>query len=256
LVAAAAALPQLPGDLIGYTPDQFRALNDTDRPALDRARKALAQDTGVVLSLNRGWEDEHDENLKNFKHLIVAFGLDAKCLCLAGQTNQAARIYLDGFRLAQATRKGGLITDGINALALELISTGELNSALPNLDAATCRDLAHSLEDYSQHRELPETTIANEKAWMACRFGLINTIGSLIGSDADAKRFAKYIQRSHDTYNGTTRLMLRLAAHAYTLDHQQPPAKVADLVPAYLGAAPKDWETGQEFQDIPPAPSA
>ncbi|MBK7999742.1 MAG: hypothetical protein IPK15_13760 [Verrucomicrobia bacterium] len=143
------------------------------------------------------------------------------------------------------------MVDGITGLAIEAIGSSSLQAMLPQLDATFCREACRVLEELLAKREPPETVLATERAWSARRFGLVDSVGGLLGGQANERRFTQFIEKAHETAARTQRLMLRLAARAYELEVKQSPARVAVLVPKYLKAAPLDFETGKEIQDIP-----
>lgn len=252
MVAAAGLLQPLPHDLSELGSEQILQLAAQNRPALERARKGFQMESRVPLQPTKAWDDQHTEDLAGLKHLAVAFGIESRAQLLQGQTNKAARCDMDALRLAQAVQRGGLLIDGVTSLAVETIGLALLQGKISQMDAAGCRESALALEDLAAKREPPETTIASEKNWSAARFGLLDLAGGFVMRKDLAKRQAQFVIRSHEAADKMQRLMLRLAARAYELDHQQPPANVAALIPSYLKSIPHDRETGGEIQEIPP----
>lgn len=252
IVSAARSIKPLPADFGELSSNQIRQVAEENQPTLMKVRKSFEIDSGVTLEISKDWQDRHDQELKELKRLAVAFGVESKAQWLNGHTNDTVRCNVDIFRLAHTMRKGGILLDGINSLALETVGTAALQSMLPQLEATSCREAALTLEELQAKRERPEAIISTQKAWSALSFGLIARIGGILGRKADTKRFAQFTQRSQETARRTQRLMLRLAEHAYELELQQPPAKVSDLIPNYLKAVPRDLETGNEVQEIPP----
>ena len=251
LVSAAHAVKKPPTDFGEMTSEQVQVLSGENRPSIARARKALRTESRVSLDTKKGWQDQHDEDLKDLKRLAVAFAVEAKSEMLRGQTNEAARGSLDTVRLAQAMSRGGIFVDGINGLTIELIGTASLQSLLTHLDGTFPLEAARALEELDASRETPETVIATEKMWSTLNFGLIDRVGRLIGKETIAKRNAKFIERFRETRTRTQRLMLRLAVRAYELENQRPPSRVADLVPKYLKTIPIDLKTALPIQELP-----
>ncbi len=251
IVAAARALKPLPAAFAELSSDQIHQIAQQNLPAIEQMRKAFALESGVTLEIKKDWQDRHELDLKDLKRLAVALGLEAKAQLLRGHTNEAARGNVEVIRLAQTLNKGGILLDGITSLAVETVGTASLQVMLPQLDATCCRAAARALEEINAKREQPETILATERAWSARRFGLIDRLGGFLARKATRKRFAQFIERSHQTEARTQRLMLRLAVRAYEMEQKQQPAKVSDLIPAYLKTAPHDSETGKEIQEIP-----
>jgi len=255
LAAAARAVKKPPTDLAEMTSAQTQALATENRPAIERARKALQMESRVSLDTKSGWRDRHEDELKDLKRLAIAFAVEAKSQMQATHTNEAARCSLDTIRLAQAMSRGGIQVDGINGLTIEVIGAASLQSLLLHLDGAFPKEAARALEELNANREPPEAVNAREKAWSAKTYGLIHRVGGLIGKKTIAERDNKFLERSRDIRARTQRLMIRLAARAYELENQHPPSRVGELVPKYLKTVPLDLKTSQPIQDIPPPPN-
>jgi hypothetical protein len=251
ILSAAEWLKPLPKDLIELSADEVQQLAEQNRPAVELAKKALRLDSAVPLEPTKIWNEKHLDDLTRLKQLTVAIGMESRTQMLAGNTNESARCDLDLIRLAQTTRRGGLMIDGITSLGIETIGAASLHGKISRLDAAGCRELAAALETICVQREKPEVIIATEKAWSAQRFGLVHWIGGIVARTANHKNDQRLVTRSHAAGNQLQRLLLRLAARAYALENQHPPTLISELVPTYLKSVPRDFETGKEFQEIP-----
>ncbi len=254
LVAAAGKIRPPPLDLTELTPAQLQPVADQNRPAIEQARDALQMECRVALKPIKDWDDHHDEELTQLKRLAVAFGIEARFQRLNQHTNEAIRCDLDLLHLAEASRNGGIIVDGITGLTIETIGVMVLQIDLPHLDAANCRKAASELETFNDLREPPATMFATQKAWSARRFGLVNWIGGFLARKSLAARQTKFLQRSREVAGHTQHLMIRYAVRAYELENQKPPATMSVLVPDYLKAMPRDLATGEEIQEIPQLP--
>ena len=252
IVIAARDIKPLPHDFENLSSTQIQQFARQNFPSIEKMRAAFPLDSSVTVEVKKDWQDRHEEDLSNLKRLAVALGLEAKIQLINGQTNNAARCEVDSICLAQRVNKGGILLDGITGLGMEIISSASLQSLLSQMDASACRDAASRLEEIQSKREKPETIIATQKAWSARRFGLIDYIGSILTRKSDAKRYAQFIERSHESAGRTQRVMLRLAARAYELDHHKPPANISDLIPVYLKSVPINPENGKEVPAIPP----
>ena len=251
ILAAASSIKPPASDLSDLTPDQVRQLADQNRPALERARAAFQMESRVSLKPTRAWDDHHDDNLASLRRLAVAFGVEASVKMRDHQTDEAAACAMDMMRLADRTGRGGIITDGITSLTIEALALGELRPVIPQLDAEFCRKAGLEMEGLLDLRETPETTFATERTWSAIRFGVVDLIGSRLLKKDETKREEKFDQHYKDAVQRTQHLMLRMASHAYELDNKHEPTDVASLVPQYLKAMPKDFETGKEIHELP-----
>lgn len=251
LLAAAAQVKDPGSDPTEFSMAQIRSLAGQDHAALEAARQALLRDSRVSLQPTKQWDDRHEGELKSLKRLGLALTLEARVQQLDQHTNEAARCDLDLLHLSQATCRGGIIVDSIAGLTMEAIGTLSLQAKLPYLDAAFCRAAALDLEGLNARRETPETTLAIEKTWFGARYGLVNILGGVYMRKSIAEREAKFRSHARDATRRSQHLMLRLAVRAYELDNHRTPASVAELVPGYLKAVPRDAETGKEIQELP-----
>jgi hypothetical protein len=241
------------GDVAELSEDAIRQLNETNRHALAELHEALRVESGVPLSTERGWVERHAADVKALKRLAVLLILQSRAAMSDRRTNDAAGSLLDVILLGQALARGGILSDGINAVALETVGTASLRGLAPRLDAALCRSLAQDLERAESRRELPERILNTERTWSAASFGLVSRVGGVVLRKAQAQRESDFTQRDGETTRRTRRLMLFLAARAIELESGQRPLKPADLVPAVLQAVPLDPEQGRPMTDLPAA---
>lgn len=247
--ASELSLPQ--GDLAEITPAAIRQTAEANRPALEKTRGILRTPIAVPLSVERGWSEQHQTNVKQLNRLAVTLGLQARAEVLGSDTNAAARSWLDVILLGQGMARGGLLVDGLNALAIETIGMASLRGLVPNLDAATSRSIARELEQNEASRETPARMFQTEKAWSAASFGLVSRVGGLFAGKADQQRQASFLKRYHEAVRRTRRLTLSLAARAFALETGKAAATPADLVPGLLKSVPIDPETGAPMTELP-----
>lgn len=253
LLSAAHALKKPPIDLVGLSGEQVQSLADENRAALEKARKGLQMPGAVSVETKKGWRQQHEDELKELKRLVVVFTIEAKSQILRSHTNDAARCHLDTIRLAQAVSRGGILVDGITGLTIETIGSASLEAMIPRLDASFCHEAARMIEKLDTQREPPENVVQMEKAWSRQSFGLVARFGEILARESTAKRYAQFVTKSHACRTRTQRVMLRLAARVYELENGRSPTKTSELIPAYLDRVPRDAETGLEIQEIPAA---
>jgi hypothetical protein len=147
------------GDLADLDPQAIRQIGQTNRQALKRLKEALNAETGVPLRVEPHWGDKHAEAVKQLKRLAVVLGIQSRAECLDGNTNTSTVCLVDVVLLGQALARGGLLSDGINALTIETIGTASLRAQVPTLDAKSCRSAAQELERSEPRREQPERTL-------------------------------------------------------------------------------------------------
>lgn len=250
-VAHEVSAPQ--GDLADLGPEAIRQIGRTNREALEALHGALRTETGVPLRIELGWVDKHAEDVKMLKRLAVVLGIQSKAELLDGSTNNSAKCLLDTILLGHAMARGGILSDGINALVVETIGTASLRAQVPHLEAEFCRNAAQELERSEARREQPERILKTEKDWSAASFGLISRMGGLLLRNAEAHRHAEFTRRYQETTRRTRRLMLILGARAVELETGRRVTSPSDLVPGVLKSVPLDPEKGTPMTEIPVA---
>lgn len=253
LLAVARAASQPQGDIADLQPAAIRLLGQTNREPLSRLHEALRTETGVPLRIEQGWVDQHAEDVKSLKRLAVILGIQSKAELLDSNTNNAAKCFLDVILLGHALARGGILSDGINAITVETIGTASLRILVPYLDAPFCRNAAQELERFESRRENPERILQTEKNWSAASFGLVSRIGGLLFRKVEARRQEEFTRRSQETIRRTRRLMLILGARAVELETGRRVMSPSDLVPGVLKSVPVDPEKSEPMTEIPAA---
>jgi hypothetical protein len=243
LLAIAREVRRPPGDLADLDPQTIRRIGQTNRHTLQQLPAALNAQTSVPLRVEPHWGDKHAEDVKQLKRLAVVLGIQSRAEFLDGRTNHSARCLVDVILLGQALARGGLLSDGVNALTIETLGIATLRAHMPSLDAESCRSAAQELERSEPLREPPERTFKTQKDWSTASFGLAGRAASLLLRQAEAKGHAEFLRRNEEVVRRTRRLILSLAARAIELETGQPVSRPSDLVPAVLKAVPLDPET-------------
>jgi hypothetical protein len=220
----------------------LRAFVKKNAEALKLARAGLGRECRVPLDYsvtNAHWVD-----LPLFKRLAHTFTAEGGLAELENRPGDAAESYLDTVRLGHASARGGVMIDSLVGLAVESIGIAPLEKLTPNLDARQCREVASALETAESDRESADTILKEEHAWAWHTFGLKEQIARLLmfmELHQNEQKCASRIQRQQTR---TRLLLIQLAARAYELEKGEPPKNLADLVPAYLKAIPRDPLTG------------
>jgi hypothetical protein len=247
-VANDVRVPQ--GDLADLGSEAIRQLAESNRPGVTRLHEALRSDTGVPLRVESGWVEKHAEDVKKLKRLAMVLGTQSKAEILNRNTNDSAKCFLDVILLGQALARGGILSDGINAIAIETVGTATLRAQVSYLDAAFCRGAAQELERSEARREQPERILQTEKNWTAASFGLVGRVGDLLLRRPGARRHADFTGRYQETMKRTRRLMLLLAARAAELETGKRVTNPSDLVPSVLRSLPLDPEKKTPMTDM------
>jgi len=251
-VQAANLLQKQTGDYAKMDAASLLFLVEANSNALQTARSGLAEKSRVPLEFSQTYMSRHLLELQQMKMLAYAFLAEGRLAELDQRTNDAVRSYVDAARLGVHSRRGGPLIDALVGIAEEVMGTWQLQKLAPNVDAKTAAELARQLESLDAERESWDQIVQNEKYWTRGMYpGLQYRIAALVGSVESRAATAKSRQRFDAQQNKTRRLMLDLATHAYQLDKGHRPTNAADLVPAYLKAAPMDPLTGKEMTLTP-----
>jgi hypothetical protein len=231
--------------------EKLRQVVATNLPALDMIRAGLTKECRVVpysLGATTVATNNHLSDLADTKRAAHAFCAASRLALLEGQTNQAALLALDCIRFGHESTRGGVLIDGLVGLAVQAIGLARLEESLAGTDAITARKLAEGLEDAAVGSESAETIFQREAQWARRgRFGRVNLVTQLLQPFLNRGMKAKANQRFAKGAVELQRAALHAAAHAYELDHGQPPAAARDLVPQYLKSIPLDPATGREL---------
>jgi hypothetical protein len=231
-----------PGDFNTMSKEELAALVTTNQEALKLVRVGLSRECRVSLNpatyqLSGVWGQSFVEETQ----LVCAEGKLAE---LSGHTNEAAKIYLEGIQLSQKSSQGGARINRIVAMACEGLSIGELESLAQDLDAPTCREIAHALEAIDAGDEPVEETLQQEKFWTRKVAGLRGQLAELIQYKSIRVAKKRFTQEVQANTLRRRQIMLEFVSRAYELEKGKRAASAADLVPGYLKAVPQDPTTG------------
>lgn len=190
------------------------------------------------ITTNMNW-------LPDVKLLGLAFAAEARLEEMQGHTNEAVKSCLDVVHLANESSRGGVLIDELVGLATEGVGTRELGKLVPELDAQTCRETANTLETLDSQRQTWDEVMQQEHDWARRTHPGIRHEIQRIREHKYLNSIYKASERRFTTQQTAMRkLIIALAARAYTLDNGHAPANAADLVPNYLKAIPQDPLTG------------
>ena len=216
----------------------LEALVAANADALELARAGMQKKCRVHL-------DDNPLKRHDVKILERGFEAEGQLAELQGHPNEAAGSFLDIVHLANESSRGGVLIDALIEMIIEREGTDALQKLLPQLDAQTCRQAAATLETLDAQRQTWEDIEEQESEWSHHTFpGLKDELVRLANYKAFNKAERDFERKFQDQQIRTQRLIIDLAARAYSLDNGHAPASVAALVPNYLKAIPQDPLTG------------
>jgi hypothetical protein len=231
--------------------ETLRAQAASNAAGLRLAREGLPRECRVPVQYSQAFISAHLKDLTSAKRLAQAFQLEGKLAEREGRAADAARAYLDAIQLGVQFPRGGVLITKLVGVACESIGANGLQGVARQLSAADCREAIRRLESAEASAEPFAEMMKQEKAWSRGANGLTARIAGLIQLQALRAAETNALKKVQAVESTRRRLLVELAARAYELEKGQPPKTVAELVPAYLKAAPKDAVTGAEFELAP-----
>jgi len=224
---------------------ELHELAQTNSAAIQLARTGLQQPCRVPTQFSQTYMESHINELAALKQLTQAWVIEGRLAEAENHSADAARLYLEIVRLGNESVRGGVIMDQLVGTAIEAIATANLQKLLPQLKAKSCGETAATLESLDSQRQTWSDVMQQERDWSRRTYsGIRYELARLMTRKSLDKAIEKAEQKFKERQSKTRRLTIDFAARAYELDKGHPPANLADLVPDYLKAVPRDPLTG------------
>lgn len=231
---------------------QLQALVASNSAALQLVRSNLNETIQVPLEYSLDYNSNHLPDLSQFRRIAMAFLEEGQLAQMEKRPADAAESCLDTFRLGVACTRGGVLIDALVGMAIQKMGTDELQQLVNQLDQKSSKEIAQQLEDLDRQKQTWEQTLKQEHYWSHKTFpGLQHRLASLILFRTTRALEAKGEQKFETDQTNTRKLMINLAARAYSLENGHPPASTADLAPNYLSTIPLDPVTGTNMTYLP-----
>jgi hypothetical protein len=240
------------GDFNETKLEDLRTQTAKNSAALQAARTSLPEDCAVPLQFSQNWAGQHLPELANFKRLAQAFVAEGLLAAMENRPDDAVKSYLDTIRLGHKSARGGVLIDQLVGTAIEAMGVSYLQKLVDQLDAKTCRETAATLETLDAQRQTWNEVMQQERVWSRRAYpGIKYRWTELVMSSSLKKAHQAGERKFNGQEKKTRQLIIDLAAHAYVLENGHRPASVANLVPDYLKAVPKDPVSGANLV-LPP----
>ncbi|KAF0177941.1 MAG: Uncharacterized protein FD161_2140 [Limisphaerales bacterium] len=185
--------------------------------------------------------------LKRLGYLMSGQGRLAE---LEGDLAAAVDGYTTAMRYAQEACRGGVTVERWELMRVEQVSLTELRRLLPLSEAANVRRSLIGLQKLDASHEQPSVNIESEEAWISQAFPVWRRV--MLQFHPTSRSGLR--QHRHNLVNDVNalqvdrrRAIVEAAARLFELEKGRRPTGYADLVPAYLPAAPLDPTTGKEI---------
>jgi len=133
--------------------------------ALESARRVLGPHCAVPLRYDESFYSEHCDHFSHLRNLARALRADARLAAHNHEYQATARIGLEILELANAVRRGGLVTDLLVGIAISGIAIEILRKNRTNFDQATRHSLIHELQRLDDEREQFATVLVRDCDW-------------------------------------------------------------------------------------------
>lgn len=133
--------------------------------ALESARDALSQHCRVPLRYDDSFFAEHCEGYRHLRNLARAFRSEAEVAASCDEYDRAARAGIDVLELANAVRRGGLMTDLLVGIAVAGIGLNTLRRMRACFDRPTRYTLIESLLRLDSECEPFADIVARDEQW-------------------------------------------------------------------------------------------
>ena len=133
--------------------------------ALESARRALGPDCVVPLRYEQAFFSQHCDHVSHLRNLARAFRAEAWLAVSRNDFQAAARICMDTLELANATRRGGLVTDLLVGIAISGIAMHALRKIRTKLENSTRRLVIDELHRLEAEREPFAVVVARDRDW-------------------------------------------------------------------------------------------
>jgi hypothetical protein len=251
------AASQLSGDTenaLTLDPARLPALVDANSNALALARTGFDQQYCVPLSISQRERMYHGTDVRKLKMLGTAFVAEGRVAESEQRLDSAARSYLDAIRLGIRTARGGVMFDALIGVVIERNGIAGLEPLILRADAGLCRQIAVAVETFDAQRTPWQETLDREREGSRLYpRDFRQRLGELLPAASRARKSVETSaqRRVIEEVTRTRRFLITIAARAYEVEKGHRAAALADLVPDYLKAIPRDPVGGTNMTYTP-----
>jgi hypothetical protein len=226
------------------TDEELRGFVASNDKALTAANAGFSQESVVPLGRMKSME-AHLEELGPFRQLGRVLSCRAVLARREERTSDALEASLDLLRLSHAVSNGGLVVGHLTGKAIQSQGIDVLEGPLlPQLSSQDARRVIAELERLGRDREPVSKVADRDLDFSLSRQGLQMRAAYVVNRKTlDSLRAPgiKAVETAERLSQGRTRtLLVKLALHAYALDHPEnpKPGDLQTLVPSYLAEVP------------------
>jgi hypothetical protein len=221
--------------------EELRNVVQQNRAALQAVREGLKRDCQMPLTYDRNFYSSWLPHLTGLKTLVALLAAEGKLAEHERRTTDAVQSYLDAIRFGQEMSRGGLQVEKLLSLACEVLGLGRLGSLVPTLPPAEYRKLGKALEEIDRKREPWEAVLARERTFTRRTSSLFDLMWFQIFSQKAIRARNRSFEEHAKRVEADLRLLMTdLAIRQFRGERGVYPNRLAELVPQFLKALPRD----------------
>ena len=225
-------------------PSAFAAFEKSHHQVLKQIHAALDRPCRVPVNYSHFPVDDLDY-CNDFRQLGRALDAEGRQRIAEGRWEDAICCYKDAIRLGRAAAQGGLLIHLLLGITNEVIGINGIHDICNSLNPAQCRLAIEGLAFQDSSREALDVVYGRDRIWSAHALGWRGRLDLVLGGISGDDSTLKAIEHACLQIQALNRVaMTALAIRAYSLEHGQLPATLADLTPGYLPAVPEDPFSG------------
>ena len=180
-------------------------------------------------------------HLTGLKTLIGLLAEEGKLANHDGRTTDAVQSYLDTIRFGQEISRGGLVVEKLVGIACERIALLGLELLAPKLMREESRKLSKALEEIDRKREPWDAVLARYKTFTRRTSSLPHLVWSQMFLQKVVRESNQRFERQAKSAEARLRLLMTdLAIRQFQSERGVYPNRLAELVPQFLKALPRD----------------
>lgn len=233
------------------TKEELSAFIATNEDALKLGRIGLSRQCRMPDDYSRQYFERFWQESAGIGALARAYSAQARLAEMENRTNDAVDAYLASVELGEKSSHGGFVAPKFVGIYCEEIGRQGLQSFTSNLPPGLCREVTAKLETVDAEEE------SFSEIWTHTKKVIrdASTLREKLKSWREFLTIGEFKRDSKSKFDANARerrkLMVTFAARAYELEKGKPPVTIADLVPNYLKAIPKDPVTGTNMVLVP-----
>jgi hypothetical protein len=249
-VKASGSIVQWTGDLAAVPSPARLTTLQLNSNALALVRRGLVHEYAVPLTNGGDWSQQLS-NLAAFKGLAQLLKAEGAIAEADGRTNDAVRSYADIVEFGDRLARGGLRIDDLVGIAVKALGREPLDRLAPDIAGASRIELLKRLAAIEARSENAGAVLDREHMWSRREFGLLQRMWHRLVSFNALRQSEEKHRKKHERSIVELRLLeANLAVLAFYAEHHALPAKLSDLVPGKLHAAPFDPFSGKPIRYV------